>query len=112
MTSTGIEPAPGPIVVGVDGSSACFSAVRWAVRDAARWDRCLRLVHVCQVTGRDHEERESDAVHARERGREWLHEAGIVARVTNPALGLGPGRVRAGRGQPGGSVHIGQCLRQ
>ena len=40
------QPRPGAIVVGVDGSAAALSAVRWAARDAALRNLPLTLVHV------------------------------------------------------------------
>ncbi|MFC3961588.1 universal stress protein [Nocardia jiangsuensis] len=44
-----LRPATGQIVVGVDGSLAGDSAVRWAAASAARRGRTLRLVHALDL---------------------------------------------------------------
>lgn len=40
--------SPGPIVVGIDGSTAAIRAAEWATQEAAHQDVPLRLVHVIQ----------------------------------------------------------------
>lgn len=78
----------GPIVVGVDGSNSALNAVRWAVADAARRNRTLRLVHALDdlaarypkpvPAGDDLVER------FRLRGHRLLREARDAAREVDP----------------------------
>ena len=44
--------APGPVVVGVDGSDAAIGAAEWAAKEAIHQDVLLRLVYVIQVADR------------------------------------------------------------
>jgi nucleotide-binding universal stress UspA family protein len=41
--------APGPVVVGIDGSEAAINAAEWAIDEAISRDVALRLVHVIHI---------------------------------------------------------------
>ncbi|WP_063910184.1 universal stress protein [Herbidospora yilanensis] len=69
-----------PVVVGVDGSRQALAAVLWAVDDAERHGRDLRIVHVVPpvvLGGRPYERALDDA--AREEGERMLTEAADLA---------------------------------
>ncbi|MFG3437003.1 universal stress protein [Nonomuraea sp. NPDC047897] len=69
-----------PIIVGVDGSRAALAAVLWALDDAARRARDLRIVHVVAPSvhgGQPYERALDDAV--REEGERMLAEAAALA---------------------------------
>lgn len=46
------DDAPGPVVVGIDGSEAAIAAAEWAAKEAAHQNVPLRLVHVIRTAGR------------------------------------------------------------
>lgn len=41
--------SPGPVVVGIDGSTAAIRAAQWATKEAVHQDVPLRLIHVIQA---------------------------------------------------------------
>ncbi|CAN5657297.1 universal stress protein [soil metagenome] len=51
---------PGPVVVGIDGSSSALHAAVWAVDEAASREVTLRLIHVIQSTSPDIRRETSD----------------------------------------------------
>ena len=79
----------GPVVVGVDGSTAALRAVRWAAERASRDDRPLRVVHAYELppsfpAGLSEEEPILDGL--RLQGRRWLATAQDLAKEFAPAL--------------------------
>lgn len=40
---------PGPVIVGIDGSTASLRAARWAAREARAWDVPLHVIHAWSV---------------------------------------------------------------
>jgi len=78
--------APGPVVVGVDGSAAALEAVRWAARDAARRHIPVRLVHAYTPAGLDYPSQQRSITQMREQGGAWLHVAAIVAAEAAPTV--------------------------
>lgn len=45
--------SPGPVIVGIDGSSSAVHAAEWAIDEAVSRDVALRLIHVIQSTSKD-----------------------------------------------------------
>ncbi|MDX1890808.1 universal stress protein [Mycolicibacterium sp. 050158] len=78
----------GPVVVGIDGSSAAMQAAVWAAEEAISRDVCLRLVHVVDVeddVDRDLDENPAEIAGdwpETELGREALRAASAVVRAT------------------------------
>jgi nucleotide-binding universal stress UspA family protein len=53
--------APGPVVVGIDGSDAAIGAAEWAAKEAIHQDVPLRLVYVIQIPDRPMRSDRADA---------------------------------------------------
>jgi nucleotide-binding universal stress UspA family protein len=85
------------IVVGVDGSASALQATRWAVREAARRDADLRLVHVVQPPLLLPTE-DMYAKELADQGRKWLSAARDIALGVAPGIDV-HGDLRTG--QPG-----------
>ncbi|WP_158894862.1 universal stress protein [Amycolatopsis anabasis] len=84
-------PEPGrTVTVGVDGSTAAISAVRWAAAEAVRREATLRLFHACVLPPMRNPRPLSAAVGYSdglfEDGRRWLREAKNAAMLEQ--LGL------------------------
>jgi nucleotide-binding universal stress UspA family protein len=77
-----------PVVVGIDGSPAALAVVRWAVDDAVRRDRGLRIVHVAEPWVFDLPLATPPGFHESltERSQAVLSEAAKVARDRAPGL--------------------------
>ncbi|MCU1450620.1 MAG: universal stress protein [Acidimicrobiales bacterium] len=80
----------GPIVVGVDGSHAAVTAVRWAAAEARLRHRGLRLIHATEEVSLNSPKALPAHLNLRDvlqiRGRRWLGAARDAAREVAPEL--------------------------
>jgi nucleotide-binding universal stress UspA family protein len=77
--------SPGPVVVGIDGSSAAIGAAEWAAREALHRDVPLRLVHAIRLADGPGSNREFPAEPAEE---EYAETSLRTACLAVEAIGL------------------------
>ncbi|WP_018686828.1 universal stress protein [Actinokineospora enzanensis] len=89
MTGQPVPTRP-PVVVGVDGSAASLTAVRWAAAEAAAREFPVRLVHACVPPPLRHpvdSRVQADYLDAlSDHGRHWLRVAAALVVRTQPGV--------------------------
>lgn len=82
-------PAPGSLVVGVDGSASARTAVPWTAAEADTCGRRLHIVHASHTEHRTHCLSPADVARVHRAGHELFEAAAEAVSARHPGLPVG-----------------------